>query len=325
MKEADTSWDYKITGQLKYSINIIHINPREFGLAYIQLGKRVFDCRYNIAFWLWELEKFPEEWSPCFQILNEVWTPSLFVSTSIERETNLPVRTIPYHVVADRKREYKRDYFSLPKDKFLFLMMYDSGSIMERKNPLGVVKAFKSAFDKEDSSVGLVIKINNCTKKDIVELKGLLRDYSNVYFVTETLDKEQVNSLIYEADVFVSLHRAEGFGLVLAESMLLGTPTIATNWSANIEFMNEEVSCLVDAELVEIDRDYGPFKRGNRWAEPDLGQAAKYMKKLYTDKGYYDSIADRAKKHIQEKFGMEQVSGELKKRIEEIAILIDNK
>lgn len=53
-------------------------------------------------------------------------------------------------------------------------------------------------------------------------LNRMLKGCANVYFITETLSKVEVNSLIKQVDVFVSLHRAEGFGLVMAEAMIVG-------------------------------------------------------------------------------------------------------
>lgn len=318
IRTDDNSWDYKISNKLMYGINMIHINPHEMGLAFMQLSQECWNDRYNIAFWLWELEEFPEEWIPCFHVIDEVWTPSEFISTCIRKKTSLPVKTIPYHVVVDIKKEYSREYFQLPKDAFLYLMMYDSGSIMERKNPLGVLETFKKVFQKNDKKVGLVIKIGNYGAEDIEAISRILDGYTNVYFIKEVLDKDQVNSLIKQVDVFVSLHRAEGFGLVLAESMLLGTPTIATNWSSNIEFMNSDVACMVDANMISIEKDIGPFKKGNKWADPDLNQAAFYMKKLYEDRDFYQDIARRAKSYVKEKLSMEHSTQLIKKNIEEI-------
>ena len=62
---------------------------------------------------------------------------------------------------------YDRAYFKIPKDQFLFLMMYDSNSIMERKNPICVLKAFKKAFAENPHNAGLVIKLNGENKKEI--------------------------------------------------------------------------------------------------------------------------------------------------------------
>ncbi len=317
-KTGDTSWDAKISRDLPYDINLIHINPYEMGITYLQMDKSAWDYRYNIAYWLWELEEFPDEWTPCFHCLDEIWAPSEFICSAIRKKTPLPVRCMPYHVEVSMQREFGRSDFGLPEDKFLFLMMYDHSSGMERKNPVGVLKAFKSAFPKENDKVGLVIKVNNFTKEDEEKIGALLDEYTNVYLMKETLDRDHINSLTKCVDAVVSLHRAEGFGLVLAEAMLLGTPVIATNWSSNTEFMNAEVGCMVDYKMTVIEKDMPPFKAGNCWADPDIVQAAAYMQKLYEDKEYYQQMAVNAREHIQKLLSMERIAGLMKKRLAEI-------
>ena len=317
MSNAETRFDKKITRDLPYNINLIHINPHELGLAYEQLGHKVWDKRYNIGFWLWELEEFPDEWTPCFHCLDEIWTPSEFISRAIRKKTNLPVITVPYHVEAPINTEYTRRDFGLPDDRYLFLMMYDRTSSTARKNPEAVIQAYKRAFNKDDK-VGLVIKINNCNEEEMQILRVEMQDCANVYFIRRTMDRDHVNSLIKCVDAVVSLHRAEGFGLVLAEAMALGTPTVATNWSSNTEFMTEDTSCLVDCRMVELECDLGFFKKGNRWADPDIAQAAEYMKRLYQEPEYGRQKARCAKEYIENKLGMKRITGIIEKRIGEI-------
>lgn len=309
------SCDDMIEDELKYAINLFHINPHEFAVSYMQLGKKVWDKHYNIAFWLWETEEFPDEWIGCIDILDEIWTPAEFVSEAVRKVTDKPVYTVPYHVEAPIDTKYDRKHFGLPEDKFLYLMMYDSKSMMERKNPISVLDAFKKAFDKDNNAVGLVIKMNGKNEEDIAQIQQLMDGYENIYFMTETLPKVEVNSLIACVDVFVSLHRAEGFGLVMAEAMLNGTPCIATNWSANTEFMNEEVACMVDYDIVELDHEIGPYKKGSHWAEPDVTQAAEYMKELVVNTEMYEKMAKDAKKYIQERLGMGHITDVIVTRV----------
>lgn len=316
--QGDHSWANRLSKELPYDVNLIHINPHELGLAFIQQDTSVWNYRYNIGYWLWELEEFPDEWTPCFQCLDEIWAPSEFICNAIRKKTTLPVRCMPYHVDVSIGTIYEREHFGIPEDKFLYLMMYDQSSCMERKNPIGVLNAFKKAFDKQNQSVGLVIKINNPTPESRKQIRSVLDGYTNVYLIEETLSRDEVNSLTKCVDVVVSLHRAEGFGLVLAEAMLLGTPTIATNWSSNTEFMNEDVACMVDYELTTIEKDMPPFKAGNRWADADLEQAAGHMRKLYEDREYYEVIRNNAKEYAEEKLGMEQAAGRMRERLKEI-------
>lgn len=316
--QGDHSWENRLSKELPYDVNLIHINPHELGLAFIQQDASVWNYRYNIGYWLWELEEFPDEWTPCFQCLDEIWAPSEFICNAIRKKTTLPVRCMPYHVDVSIGTIYEREHFGIPEDKFLYLMMYDQSSCMERKNPIGVLNAFKKAFDKQNQSVGLVIKINNPTPESRKQIRSVLDGYTNVYLIEETLSRDEVNSLTKCVDVVVSLHRAEGFGLVLAEAMLLGTPTVATNWSSNTEFMNENVACMVDYELITIEKDMPPFKAGNRWADANLDQAVGYMRKLYEDKEYYEMIRNNAKEYAEEKLGMEQAAGRMRERLKEI-------
>lgn len=317
MSNTNTIFDFKITNNLPFNINLIHINPHELGLAFLQLEQSFWDKRYNIGFWLWELEEFPDEWLPCFHCLDEIWTPSEFISKSIRKKTDLPVVTIPYHISATIDIEYNRSDFGLPQDKFLFLMMYDRTSMTERKNPGAVLEAYKKAFTNKDQT-GLVIKINNCTTEELAALKDELENYNNVYFITEVMDRNQVNSIIKCVDVLVSLHRAEGFGLVLAEAMLLGTPTVATNWSSNTEFMTKETACLVDYSLVKITEDIGLFKSGNYWAEPNIEQAVSFMKELYEKPEFYQRMSQMAKRHIEKQLSMDQAVNKINNRINSI-------
>lgn len=311
---SDTTYDEKLVQKGRYGINIFHINMHEFSTAYTQLGRKVWDEHYNIGFWLWELEEFPDEWVPCINLLDEIWTPAEFVSESIRKKTDKPVVTIPYYVTAPTRAEYNRAYFKLPEEQFLFMMLFDSESMIERKNPMAVIEAYKKAFEKSED-VGLVIKMNGYNEADVKYIHSLLEGYEHVYIIAESFSKVEVNSLIRAVDVIVSLHRAEGFGLVLAEAMLNETPCIATNWSANTEFMNEDVACMVDYDIVTLDKEIGPYAAGSYWAEAKIGHAAEHMRRLYEDENYYNDKKIKSKKYIEEKLDLKHIAKLMEERI----------
>lgn len=315
---SDTTYDDRLEKCNKYGINIFHINAHEFSMSFLQLGRKVWDYHYNIAYWLWELEEFPDEWVEYINLLDEIWTPAEYISESIRKKTNKPVVTVPYYVTAPTNSIYDRNYFKLSDDMFLFLMMFDCGSMIERKNPRAVIEAFKNAFGVEELDVGLVIKINGGNADDIRQIKSYIGKYKNIYLINGVFTKLEINSLIKCADAVVSLHRAEGFGLVLAEAMLNGVPCIATNWSANTEFMNNDVACMVDYELVELKTDIGPYKKGNRWAEPNCNQASEYMKKLYKDREFHKVISNSACDYAKKSLNLDRTTSIINMKISEI-------
>lgn len=327
---TDHSCDKWISDKIKYGINIFHINASEMPVGFMALGREFWDKHYNIGFWLWEMQEFPEEWMPSFNLVDELWVPSDYIADCLRKYTDKPIITMPYPVVAPYEESCDRDFFNLPKDKFMFLMMYDGGSGMARKNPLAVIESFKMAFGPERDDVCLVIKLKENSDKDIAYIKENMTGYSNVYFVDKNLSRTEVNSLMKIADVYVSLHRAEGFGLTCAESMVLGTPVIATNYSSNVEFMTDvsvrktngldedSLACLVDYKLIPLETDIPPYKKGYMWADADVKQASTFMRRLVDDKELYDIMKDNAFRFINTKLSMDKVKDIMNKRISEI-------
>lgn len=315
------SWDEYIGCEAIYNMNIIHVNPDIWARIYQELPMQLLDERYNVAYWLWELEELPKRWRACLETVEEVWAPSEFICNSIKRCTEKPVIRVPYSIDMSGAIKYGREHFQLPKDCFLFLMMFDAKSVCERKNPWGVIKAFKRAFpsmEANEKKIGLILKVGHIENKALIEkYQRALADYQYVYFLTDTLNREEVEALIAEADVLVSLHRSEGFGLPIAEAMYMGTPVITTNWSATTEFTNKTDACLVNYRLITLKKRYGPYEKGNRWADADITQAAGYMRRLREDKGYYEEHKEQAKRHIREIFDERDIGGIIMARIQD--------
>lgn len=314
----DHQYDEKITNEKKYGINLLHLNPYELRMGYVDMGNDLLDYHYNIGYWLYELDKLPDGWIEAIDLVQEIWTPSEYTGNLFRKVTDKPVYTMPYSVSAPTDESMDRTYFGLPKDQFLYLVMYDTNSTSARKNPQGAIRAYKKAYPSERADVGLVVKVNHMRPEDEAFLKKELEGYQNVYFISKTLDKIEVNSLIKDVDVFVSLHRAEGFGLVMAEAMLNGTACIATNYSSNTEFMDEECACMVSYELVPFTGDTGQYPKGSQCAEASITEAASYMIKLQENPDFYQTIVSNAKKRMCEEMNVEKASKRIEKRLLEI-------
>ncbi|MDG2336229.1 MAG: glycosyltransferase [Myxococcota bacterium] len=277
-----------------YSINLFHINADQMPSVWRYFGPDFFQDRYNVGVWHWELPEFPDEWISAFSYVHELWAPSRFIQDAITAKSSVPVIHMPHAMGFDRPQRVARSEFGLPEDAFLFLSMYDMHSFQARKNPKAVLESFKLAADGSLSGkMGLVIKVMNPESQpdDFAELRNWAEGTPNVSLITETLSRNGIYRLEACCDAFISLHRSEGWGLGLAESMYLQKPVIATGWSGNLDFMTPENSVLVDYELVSIDEDHGPYKKGQIWAEPKVEHAADWMQRLVEDKALRDRLA----------------------------------
>ncbi|GHA85711.1 glycosyltransferase [Cognatilysobacter bugurensis] len=195
----------------------------------------------------------------------------------------------------------RRD-FGLPDDAFVFLTTFDFHSFTARKNPLAAIAAFKLAFPALTERVVLVVKSSNGERYPhlLAKLVSVSRGDPRIIIRDGVLERPHLRALQMAADVFVSLHRAEGFGLGLAECMALGKPVIATGWSGNLEFMSENNSCLVNWREIEVrPGEYVDTAESHRWAEPDVGHAASYMRTLAADPALGTAIGRRGQIDIE--------------------------
>jgi glycosyltransferase involved in cell wall biosynthesis len=145
-----------------------------------------------------------------------------------------------------------------------------------------------------------------------------VEETAGAQLIDRPLSRSEAQALQAACDVFVSLHRSEGFGLNVAEAMLLGKPVVVTGWSGNLDFTTARNSCLVDFKLVPLTQDYGPYQKGNRWAEPDIDEAAGYLARLADDPAFRQQLAARGQQTIAEEFSTRRIGARYRQRLSTI-------
>jgi hypothetical protein len=258
-------------------VTIIHVQPEPyFGDAFrrAQLFQRS-PRTYRIAYWYWEFDSIPESWVEHARQVDEVWAATEFVARGLRARLSVPVRTLFPGVKLAPYEKRERAYFGLSDEPFTFLFMFHMMSVMERKNPLGLIRAFKTAF-RPDEPVRLVLK-SSYGDRHPAQLQEL-RDTAagaNIVVIDQVYSPDDVLSLMDACDAYVSLHRSEGLGLTMAEAMLMGKPVIATNFSGNVDFMDDSNSLLVPYELVKLGWPIPPYDGHLEWAQPSVEHAAR--------------------------------------------------
>jgi glycosyltransferase involved in cell wall biosynthesis len=258
-----------------------------------------FRDRDTIGVWFWELSKWRDDWLDGFNHVDEVWVASEFTRACLAEVSPVPVVTMPLPFGLPEVPPLGRAHFGIPEAATVFLLTFDVSSQTERKNPLGAIRAFRRAALPRGAGA-LVLKYTNAeydreaVRRFHEEAEGL-----DVVMLDGYLSRPELAALMNVSDCYLSLHRGEGFGMTLGEAMLLGKPVIATNYSGNVDFMTPENSYLVDYRIVPLTRDYGPYMRGFVWAEPDVAQAAQYIREVALDRSAADEKGRRARRDME--------------------------
>lgn len=301
-------------------VNIFHINGDEV--------EEVLSCvnrpndSYNIVFPLWELSRYPVEWARQLDRFDEIWAPSLFVHEAIAAAAHRPVLHMPIACEVHLSSFLGRRYFGLPESPYLFLFSFDLRSYTSRKNPEAVIECFRRLKAlRPGAAAALVIKMNgpDGATAEASRLSSLMAmtDGGVVLFNREMTDNEAKN-LLRCSDCFVSLHRSEGYGLGLAESMYLGKPVIATAYSGNLDYMTAANSFLVKCDMVAVPQGAYPFWRDQVWAAPDLDEATSHMLRLVDDPDYGLAVGRRAGASIRATLNYDRVGLRYSERLDEI-------
>lgn len=272
---------------------ILHVNGDLLPWAMAAIGRQAISKKHLIGFWNWELPVLPNGWLPGLRFVHRVWAPSDFVAEAVRARTHLPVQIVPYHVPAPSPAPLGREAFNLPADAFIMMSVFDASSSVERKNPLGAVRAHKAAFGDRPDRI-LVLKTYR-TRDGGAAWRAVAAEASgaaNIRIIDALMTREEVWALIRCADALISLHRAEGVGLALAEAMRLGVPVIATGWSGNLDFMDTSCALLIESKMTAAKDEAGVYSvPGAVWAEPDTAAAAEAMRFLADHPGRARELA----------------------------------
>lgn len=266
-------------------INLVCVNPDQFSAFAEETGPELRQGRYTIGVWFWEVEDFPKSFHGAFNYVNEVWVASEFMRETFLKVSRKPVFKYRLPIQAPRvDRALSRTDLGLPAE-FIFLFSFDFFSVLERKNPVGLIRAFTEAFP-EGSGPVLVIKTINGDKRllELEKLRYASRARKDIILMDGYLSPIENSTLTALADCYVSLHRSEGFGLTMAEAMALGKPTIGTAYSGNLEFMTPENSYLCPYQLCPVGLEREPYPATSQWADPDTKAAAQILRDVYTNR-----------------------------------------
>ena len=286
-------------GDPVHPINIVSVNADELPHFAAEAGERFLASRYTIGLWAWEIEEFPARMAQSQRHLDEIWANSSFSATAIQKQVSCPVHAFPLPVSVPEIGPADRQELGL-RQGFNFLFCFDFDSVFERKNPTAVMEAFRLAFP-DNPQVFLKVKtINGAKQPDkLLRLRQLASTDPRIDLVDEYWTSRRTRALMASCDAYISLHRAEGFGLTLAESMAYGKPVIATDYSGNLDFMNDRNSYLVPAERVSIGEACGPYPASGTWSEPDIAQAARLMQQVVGNPQEALEKGERAREEIE--------------------------
>ncbi|KXB30130.1 hypothetical protein AT959_12200 [Dechloromonas denitrificans] len=309
------------TGSPLYNVNLICL-PHFESLRLLGASRHmILDRRYNIAFWQWELARFPEAMKSALEIVDEIWSISDFAASAMRGATDKSVYSMPLVVeLPVMTQKYLRADFGLPEGDFVFLTVLDGFSSIPRKNPQAAVNAFKRAFPGSNG-VRLVIKAMNVDVA-MPAWKALLDSVtgdSRIKIIAETFSKEKLLALQKVSDCFVSLHRAEGFGRNIAEAMLLGKPVIVSNYSGNTDFTTNSTAFLVEGDMIEIHRGEYPLSDQQVWFDPEVVMASEQMIKCVQDSAARNLKALAGKELVQERYSRNAVGQKYRNRLTQIA------
>ncbi|MDB6031237.1 MAG: hypothetical protein JWM16_1575, partial [Verrucomicrobiales bacterium] len=293
----------------------------------------VRDADYRIGRTMFETDRIAPEWVTACNQMDEVWVPSAFnvetfAQSGVERDKLV---VMPEAVDENEFNPEKHGPLPLPnKAKFNFLAIFEWSS---RKAWDVLLSAYLREFSGADD-VCLYLRTYQFSKPDGDPSEGIwnfIRDHAakldlgdkpwpRIHLIAEQIPQADLPRLYKAADCLVAPSRGEGWGRPHHEAMMMGLPVIATNWSGNTEFMNEENSFLVNYELVEakyLEPELYHY-RGHRWANPSESHLRATMRKVVENPELAQEKGAKARAHMLQHYSREAVASLVVARLQAI-------
>jgi glycosyltransferase involved in cell wall biosynthesis len=299
-----------------YDTNLLCVNAQLLPGFVEAVGRSFLKDRRTIAFWWWEVDRFPSVMAWASHLVDEIWVGSEHVKRAVESAVPKPVYTFPLPIPRPRATRVSRRELGIPEDRFAFIFSFNFWSVFERKNPLGLIDAFSRAFAPNEGPILVVKTVSGETySSQLRRLRVAGEARPDVFVLDKGLSPDLYHGLVSACDAYASLHRAEGFGLTIAEAMALGKPAVATRYSGNLEFMSQSNSYLVPSDLVPIPAGLEPYTEGGLWAEPDVAAAATLLRRVVERPGEAAAKAETALSDFEGQHGFGAAAAFVKERL----------
>jgi glycosyltransferase involved in cell wall biosynthesis len=260
--------------------------------------------RIKVGYFLWELPDFPDQYLKALDVVDHIWVPTKFVQDTFFKKIQKLILVIPLPVInVKRKGRDFRKELDIPEEAFVALYMFDVRSTLARKNPKATIDAFFQ-FSENLPNTYLILKINRWEQVDRNLFDWIPRD-PKIRILSESMDDSELADLYEASDVYLSLHRSEGFGRTLVEAMQHGLEVISTNYSGPYDFLTNENARLVDWIEAPVNPGDYPYTFGSRWAEPSIKSAVMKLNEVYTQKNTKRSALIKAS---GDAFGIERLA-----------------
>jgi glycosyltransferase involved in cell wall biosynthesis len=300
-----------------HGFEIVAVNADELPDFVERLGEDYFEGP-RIGIWGWETNSIPARWQRAFALVDEIWVYSRFMAENIGAVAPVPVIALPPPV--ERPGDPVEPLRLGVPEGFLFLFVFDYLSTVQRKNPVGLIEAFRLAFAPGEGPQ-LLIKTINAPLRPLAEEEVLWAAHGrpDIHVLDRSLSGTELFGLMAACDCYASLHRAEGFGLTMAEAMAIGKPVIATGYSGNIDFMNSENSYLIDHTLGRVGPDCEIYPPEGEWANPSIEHAAELMRRVYSEPNEATARGARARADVSRLLSPAATGQNMRERLAHLA------
>jgi glycosyltransferase involved in cell wall biosynthesis len=135
---------------------------------------------------------------------------------------------------------------------------------------------------------------------------------SRIKVIDKTLTRSEVDMLMNECNVFLSMHRSEGFGLGPAEALASEKIVVSTDYGGTTDFINQSTGYPVEYKLVPLKpNDYWQWDK-QIWADPSIDSAAIALRNIYDH--YHDALirAKNGRKFMKDHHSFEVIGRQMK-------------
>jgi hypothetical protein len=317
-RDRGQPWSHRGPSNFPFDVTLLVVHPDQMTNFVLDSGPGLFEGRYTIGLWVWDLPVPSPSMVDAAHMVHEVWTPTSWgsaVASSVHSGHVLPVAVPVGGSPSPRGRRAPGRAEGL-----VLATSVDYASGFARQNPLDAVDAYSAAFAPGDGHRLIV---------DTIHADHYPGEHSRLLDAAEGRRDVTVRQrdpwsaadgdrLLADADCYLSLHRADGGLGAVAKAMSWGTSTVVTATPASLEFQTDQDSRLVASRTVMIPADEYRYPSGSAWAEPDVEQAAAVLRAMASEPGVTAVKVGRARQAASRRFSQSVAVATVRARLADI-------